>query len=345
MGPGPDAGQRAAAREAGVAEGDLRWRDCKLEWQDRPWADVDAAGAWLEGLAREVDADVVHVNGFCHGVCDFGDRPVVVVGHSDVVTWWRAVHGEDPPPQPPGWAEYRRRVSAGLAAADAVVSVTRAQLEAMRGAYVGGQSDPSPAAQESASSWEAIHNGRAADGWLSNVDTPRAGVLAAGRGWDPAKNLAALDAATPSIDGPVRIAGALQHDGQRATLRHAEALGPLAAADLQSAMRGAAVYALPVLYEPFGLSPVEAALAGCALVLGDIPTQREVWADAADFVDPRDPDALAAACNRLLRDPVLRAERAAAAQARAKRYTPEAMVSRYMDLYDRLLQGRPRRTR
>ena len=37
-------------------------------------------------------------------------------------------------------------------------------------------------------------------------------------------------------------------------------------------------------YEPFGLAVLEAAHAGCALVLSDIPTFRELWQGAASFV-------------------------------------------------------------
>ena len=43
----------------------------------------------------------------------------------------------------------------------------------------------------------------------------------------------------------------------------------------------AAIFARPARYEPFGLAILEAAQAGCALVLGDIPSLRELWADAA----------------------------------------------------------------
>ena len=39
-------------------------------------------------------------------------------------------------------------------------------------------------------------------------------------------------------------------------------------------------------YEPFGLAVLEAAQAGCALVLSDIPTFRELWDGAAMFVPP-----------------------------------------------------------
>jgi glycosyltransferase involved in cell wall biosynthesis len=59
------------------------------------------------------------------------------------------------------------------------------------------------------------------------------------------------------------------------------------------------VYAAPARYEPFGYAPLEAALSGCALVLGDIPSFRELWEGAALFVDPDDPAEVAAAIRTL----------------------------------------------
>ena len=83
--------------------------------------------------------------------------------------------------------------------------------------------------------------------------------------------------------------------GELENLRH---LGRLAPADLASWLGRAAIYALPARYEPFGLSILEAALAGCALVLGDIDSLRELWDGCALFVPPEDDDALAEALNR-----------------------------------------------
>ena len=57
-------------------------------------------------------------------------------------------------------------------------------------------------------------------------------------------------------------------------------------------MARAAIYALPARYEPFGLTALEAGLSGCALVLGDIPSLREVWGETACFVPPDDRDAV-----------------------------------------------------
>jgi hypothetical protein len=45
---------------------------------------------------------------------------------------------------------------------------------------------------------------------------------------------------------------------------------------------------LPARYEPFGLSVLEAALSGCALVPGDIASLRGNWDGVAEFVCPDD---------------------------------------------------------
>ena len=80
---------------------------------------------------------------------------------------------------------------------------------------------------------------------------------------------------------------------------------------------------------------LEAAQAGCALVLSDIPSFRELWDGAADFVPADDDRALAAAVERAARDP---ARLGAAAQRRAERYTVEAMASGTAALYRALLR-------
>jgi glycosyltransferase involved in cell wall biosynthesis len=113
-------------------------------------------------------------------------------------------------------------------------------------------------------------------------------------------------------------------------------LGELPPDELAEWMARASIYALPARYEPFGLSVLEAALAGCALVLGDLPSLREVWEQAAVYVPPGDPGALQHALAALIRDPLLRGVLAASARARAARFTPACMAEAYRALYDEL---------
>jgi glycosyltransferase involved in cell wall biosynthesis len=161
--------------------------------------------------------------------------------------------------------------------------------------------------------------------------------------WDEAKGLADLVACAPYVRWPIVVAGSLAPPGATppAPSRGVELLGPLPPRALAAWMARAAIYALPARYEPFGLSVLEAALAGCSLVLGDIATLREVWGDTAVYVPPGDPDALASALTALIHDPLARGALAARSRARALRQTPARMAARYRALYDELAGRAP----
>lgn len=296
-----------------------------LEWMDDPWDDVRASGDWLLSLEARVRPDVVHLNGYAHGALPWSRKPLVV-GHSCVLSWWRAVKGEEAPGR---YARYHQAVSAGLRAAGRVVAPSLAMLDALRVHY-----GPLPSAQ-------VIYNARSAEDFPPGAEREPF-ILSAGRLWDEAKNVAALEAAAPRLDWPVKVAGDARHpNGSRVESLHVEMLGLLPPPELARWMRRASVYALPARYEPFGLSALEAALSGCALVLGDIPSLREVWgAGAALFVPPDDVGALVEALESLRRDVSLRDGLAARARARALTYTPRRMAADYLSVYAALTGAR-----
>src|SRR5205085_1278254 len=113
-------------------------------------------------------------------------------------------------------------------------------------------------------------------------------------------------------------------------------LGRLSAQALAGWFGRASIYALPARYEPFGLSALEAGLSGCALVLGDIASLREIWEGAAAFVPPDEPEALRAAINELIGDTPRRTRLAEKAHLRALEFTPQRMVEAYLDAYYRV---------
>ena len=307
MGPRLRREQRAAF-PGRVHEGGYR-----LEWMEDPWEEVDAAGRWLLELEREERPDVVHLCSYAHGALPF-EAPTVLVAHSCVLSWWRAVHGREAPAE---WDAYRERMAAGLRGAGAVVAPTWAMLNEIERDH-----DLWP---EKAS---VIHNGSPAPPAAAAVE--RALVLGSGRFWDPAKNLAALDAAAAGLEWPVAVAGEL---GRQGGTRHARATGVLAPAELAELRREASIYAAPALYEPFGLGILEAALDRCALVLGDIPTLRELWDGAAIFVEPGDHAALREALESLIGDRELRLDLAERARRRGGVYSIERTARAYHQLY------------
>jgi glycosyltransferase involved in cell wall biosynthesis len=159
-------------------------------------------------------------------------------------------------------------------------------------------------------------------------------VVTAGRLWDEGKNVAALARIAGDLPWPVYVAGStVSPDGQSATLGALRPLGHLAPGELAAWLGRASIYALPARYEPFGLSVVEAALSGCALVLGDIRSLRELWGDAATYVDPDDDAALTRAVEWLCVDPALRRSLAERARRRALEMTPSRMAEGYLRVY------------
>jgi len=284
-----------------------------LEWMPEPWSDVRRAQEWIAELCRRHRPDLAHLNTFTP-VSD-PDMPVLLSVHSCVLSWWRAVHGIDAPPR---WNRYRSLASTALARAGVVVTPTQALMDQLRSIY--GALPPA----------RVIANGSSADAAAGSGGPRERLVLCAGRLWDEGKNVRVLAQAAPLIEARVAVIG----DGQAAGLQQ---LGRLAHAEVVPWLSRAAVFAEPARYEPFGLAALEAARCGCALVLGDIASLREVWGSAAAYVSPDDPQTLAATVNHLLDDPGRLNRAARAAGEAAAGYTPEAMATGYLDAYRTLL--------
>ncbi len=291
----------------------------KLEWMEEPWEDVKLAGQWLLELEAKIKPDIVHLNDYAHSALPWC-APTLVVGHSCILSWWEGVRGEAAPAE---WQRYSYRVARGLRAAGMVVAPTQAMLNALQKHY-------------GISGGKVIYN--AQDPRLFTPSAPKENfVLSVGRLWDEAKNVAALASISHSLSWPIYVAGEERHpDGGLAYLGGARALGRLDAHELAGWFARASIYALAARYEPFGLSALEAALSRCALVLGDIPSLREVWGDAALFVPPGDPAALHDAIDRLITDAGRRSALAELAYHRALHFTPERMASAYLQIYRRL---------
>ncbi len=324
MGPPPSDDDRREAERAGVV---VISRPYRLEWMDDPWDDVQRAGEWLMTLERMVRPDVVHLNGYAHATLQWG-KPVLVVAHSCVRTWWRAVKKC---PLPETFRRYTEAVKAGLLAADAVVTPSAAMRVALELEY----GIPLDAI--------VIPNGQRASAAMPA--DPRAKedlVLAAGRAWDEAKNIASLCDVAPELPCAVCVAGdRTRPDGTTCELPNVRVLGRLPQSELAAWYARAAIYALPVRYEPFGLSILEAASAGCALVLGDIDSLREHWDGAAMFVPPDDRRALLDTIRELIASRDHRALLGTRAKARATKFTIDRTAAAYVRVYDRLTRHAP----
>jgi glycogen synthase len=313
--------QRSEARTVDTLE--LFESSFRLPWMEQPWHDVQKSGEWLLDLTGRLSPGLVHLNEPVHGSLAWS-VPVLAVAHSCVLSWWESVERAA---APASWDQYRKEMGRGLRGADEVVAPSRWMLEAVQRYYgvEGGR---------------VIPNGRTAFDLSPSAKEPL--IFAAGRLWDPAKNLLALEEVAPQLSWPIFIAGEPQHpDGNKqVTAQHVHLLGRVSGSEVAAWHRRAGIYAFPARYEPFGLSVLEAAQAGCALVLGDIPTLRELWDGAAIFVSPDQPSTLRLALQGLIEDAPLRQALAMRARRRALSLTPGRMAQAYVQVYTDLLAGK-----
>jgi glycosyltransferase involved in cell wall biosynthesis len=298
-----------------------------LEWMKDPWPDVARTTAWLRDLEKQVRPDVVHLNAYAYGAAGFR-APVLIVAHGCVLSRAEALDGNADAER---FAAYKESTKRGLNAAAAVIAVSEAMRAALDRHY-----GPLPRLA-------VVPSGLS----IGTTTPPKkeALVVSTGRVWDRAKNVEVLARAAKDLPWPVEIAGGTAPPGVADGVSFERHEGIRDRAWLPAAEHGAlldraAIFASPARYEPFGMSALEAGLRGCALVLGDIPSQREIWGDAATFVRTDDERALAAAIGQLARDEERRASMAAAAQFRARLYTPARTARAMNDVYETMIQSR-----
>lgn len=140
--------------------------------------------------------------------------------------------------------------------------------------------------------------------------------------------------------GPVDLAGLARELGVADRIEFREVPWESRAAEL---IPDADLFVLSSRDEGLPVSIMEAMLAAVPVVATDVGSIREEVADGETglVVPKEDPEALAAAINELMADPARRARMGARSREIAlERFTIDATVERYCDLYDRLLGSR-----
>lgn len=308
--------RREVAQEGNVT---LHESVFRLELNDDRRSGVRQSGDWLLSLEAKLSPDLVHLNGYVHAALPW-QNPCLLVAHSCMASWWQAVRREE---LPAGFQPYRSLVAKGLAAADLVVAPTAAMLESIEKIYL-----PLPNAR-------VIHNARSRIRF--EPGKKREFILSVGRLGDDSKNIGALAKTAADLPWPVYVAGEQKPpEGGAYCFGGVKRLGFLAPEHLAPWYAAASVYVLPARYEPFGLTVLEAAQSGCALLLGDIESLRELWDGAAVFVPPDEAAALHFELHALCADHSRLANLAELALRRSHRFSAAHMTAGYLGAYREL---------
>jgi glycogen synthase len=306
----------------------------RLDWMHEGQDDLHDSFAYLVALISEVRPNILHLNHLCYGSLPVS-APRVVVAHGDMVSWSRAVHGDEP--KPTRWlSEYRHAVAQGISRANAVVAPSGWMLDTVRECYTRARREA------------VIYNGRNPIFFNPYVEKDDS-VLAIGRLLDAGKQVSLLTQKVHPLpvcivgaDAPVHPANApIRADVKLAVNEvHVSFKGPQTEAQLRALYSRASIYAATSRYEPFSMAALEAAFSRCAIVANDIPSFREIWQDAAIYFRANDADSLAAAIRDLSEQPELCRKYANLAYARAREcFTAKRMIDQYQELYENLLRS------
>lgn len=302
----------------------------RLEWMQDAQGDLEQSAEFLQSIVAETNPDLLHFNQFYYGTIECS-QPRIVVAHSDVVSWWVAVHGAEPPAN--DWIrQYRGNVTRGLSRANLVVAPTRWMLDQAILHY--GQ--PKKAA--------VIYNGR--DPRLFEAGAPKQSyILSIGRLWDAGKQATLLlrddlpwgtilVGSEQSPEGAIASAKSLGH------LAKLRIIGRQSEEQLRQLLAGASIYLATSRYEPFGLAPLEAALSGCPVVANDIGSFREVWREDAIYFERNNPQSLVHTIQELASNRMRRSEYGQRALKRAREnFTSEGMAGSYLAHYRSLVHS------
>lgn len=321
MGPSPNTAQLSQIEKFKTMGLVFYHQPYRLEWMDDPWEDVAEAGEWIKQIYREEKPDLMHFNNYAHVGLGW-DVPTVLVAHSCIASWWHSVKNE---PLPDRYHRYVEIVQNSFHSADVVVSPSRAMLEIYYNLY-GEINNP-----------HVIYNGL--PDTLAGFSSKMPIIFSMGRLWDEAKNIHLLLEAAQNIEGDIYIAG--QKPKSLSSPQNVKFLGLLSRQQIFNWLKISSLYVLPVKYEPFGLSFLEAASHKCALIGGDIPTLREIWGESMTYIDPEDSRNLAMTCNELLMQEALCKFKGEQAYHRAKNYTIMKMKDEYLGIYNEMLNPLP----
>jgi glycogen(starch) synthase len=318
LGCAPDVDQLADARKISGLQ--LIQTGFPLDWTSGvDSTGIEQAAIGLADLASNCRADVVQLNSPIFAAGTRFPAPVAGLCHSCLSTWWHEVKGNAPLPPEFTWRSERLRD--GYQRCQILVAPSEAFAAATAKVH------------RLATKPVVVHNGRGTHG-LPPATEPGDTIFTAGRLWDEGKNARTLDHAAALLDTPIHAAGALASpDGQTVTFEHLRTLGRLSESEVAERLATRPIFVSLSRYEPFGLAVLEAARAGCALVLSDVPTFRELWDGVASFVPADDAAATARAIQTVLDQPVQRRELGMKAAQRAGVYSASRMTNRMLAIY------------
>ena len=278
----------------------------------------------FESTIKEFNPHIVHLN---HGYPNFDfNKPCVFACHGDLLNkkmWHSDTNRHGSLHQ--NLLNYKQIINKNLNKSDIIIAQSRFIAECIIKTY------------NFRKGIKIIYNGIDYKPYSGMPETPT--LLASGDLSDRSKNINLLLNIAYKLPDNIKIKIIGESLPDKKLPRNVEFLGNLSGSELQEVYKNSSIYLALSSYEPNGLSSIQAAYSGCAILANDIPVFKELWGDCACIFEKDNVNSLMRCINNLVENRNLLELTSKNCQAKAlSSFNSKRMAYEYINLYKNILK-------
>ena len=289
--------------------------------------DISEVKVFFENSVKEFNPHIIHLN---HGYLNFDStKPCVFACHGDLLN--KKVCSDNINRYSPLYKNllnYKQIINKNIDRSDIITAQTRFIAGCLAKTY------------DFKKGINIVHNGIDYTPYSGMPENPT--LVACGNSADQSNSInLLLNIAYKLPDNiKIKIIGDLQPE--RKLPKNVEFLRNLSSCELQDVYKNSSIYLALSNHESNGLSSIQAAYSGCAILANDIPVFKELWSDCAYIFEKDNVNSLMRCINNLVENKNLLELTSRNCQAKALSvFNSKRMAFEYINLYKNILKKYP----
>lgn len=285
------------------------------------------AKSLFESTVKEFNPHILHLND-CYINSDF-KKPGIFTFHNDLLNKKLCNFGinniNNYNYQDNNFLKQKELINKSLNNADIIITQSRVPAEYLIKTY------------DLQKKIKIVYNGidyKPYSGMRENIN-----LLAHGNLSDRSKNISLLLNMAYKLPDNIKLKIIGDFPPERRLPRNVEFLNNLSGEELMNVYKTSSIYIAASSYESNGISSMQAAFSGCAVLAADIPVFKELWGDCACMFEKENLNSLMKTVNNLAENRNLLEITSRNCQAKALSvYNSKRMASEYINLYKNILR-------
>ena len=271
--------------------------------------DISNIKTLFENTIKEFNPHIIHLN---HGYPNFDFKtPCVFTCHDNLLN--------------KNLLNYKQTINKSLNNADIIIAQSKFTAECLMKTY------------NLKTGIRIIYNGIDYNPYSGSPESPT--LVACENSPNPGKNINFLLNIAYKLPDNIKMKIIVDSKPYRKPPRNVEFFTNLAGSELQAVYKNSSIYLALSNYESNGLSSIQAAYSGCAILANDLPIFKELWGDCAYIFERDNPNSLMRCINNLIENRHFFEITSRNCQAKAlSMFNSKRMAYEYINLYKNILK-------